>query len=168
LGWSDGHNVRIDIRWSENDVDRDRKYAAELIALAPDVVLAGGTLSVAALQHVSRTLPIVFVGVSDPVGAGFVDTLSRPGGNVTGFMIFEYSMSGKWLELLKQIAPGVTRAAILRSVRRHPGHGAVAWGGGEPGQHSRRRRDRTRRRGLRPLLKWRPDRNAERREIGSS
>ena len=114
LGWSDGRNVRIDIRWSHNDVDLDRKYAAELIALAPDILLAAGTLSVTALQRVTHTLPIVFVGVSDPVGAGVVDSLARPGGNVTGFMIFEYSMSGKWLELLKQIAPSVTRAAVLR------------------------------------------------------
>jgi putative ABC transport system substrate-binding protein len=121
LGWSDGRTVRIDIRWSANDVELDRKYAAELVALAPDVVLAGGTLSVAALQHLSRTLPIVFVGVSDPVGAGFVDTLSRPGGNITGFMLFEYSMSGKWLELLKQIAPGVTRAAVLRDAANPAG-----------------------------------------------
>jgi putative ABC transport system substrate-binding protein len=113
-GWSDGRNVRIDIRWGENDVDRDRRYASELVALAPDVILASGTLSVVALQHVTRTLPIVFVGVSDPVGAGLVDTLARPGGNVTGFMIFEYSLSGKWLELLKEIAPRVTRVAVLR------------------------------------------------------
>ena len=114
IGWTDGQNVRFDIRWGVNDVDLDRKYAAELVALAPDVVLAAGTLSVAALQRVSRTLPIVFVGVSDPVGAGLVDTLARPGGNVTGFMLFEYSSSGKWLELLKQIAPRLTRAAVLR------------------------------------------------------
>jgi putative ABC transport system substrate-binding protein len=114
LGWSDGRNVRFDIRWSENDVDRDRRYAAELAALMPDVVLASGTLSVAAFQHITRTLPMVFVRVSDPVGAGFVDSLARPGGNTTGFMLFEYSSSGKWLELLKQIAPTVTRAAILR------------------------------------------------------
>jgi putative ABC transport system substrate-binding protein len=114
LGWNDGRNVRLDIRWSANDVDLDRKYAAELVALAPDVVLANGTLSVTALQRVTHTLPIVFVGVSDPVGAGVVDSLARPGGNVTGFMIFEYSMSGKWLELLKQVAPSVTRAAVLR------------------------------------------------------
>ncbi len=114
LGWSDGHNVQIDTRWGANDVDRDRKYSAELVALAPDVILAAGTLSAAALQHVTRSLPIVFVQVSDPVGAGIVDTLARPGGNVTGFMNFEYSLSGKWLELLKQIAPSVKRAAILR------------------------------------------------------
>jgi putative ABC transport system substrate-binding protein len=114
MGWSDGQNVRFDIRWGVNDVDLDRRYAAELVALAPDVVLAAGTLSVAALQRVTRTLPIVFVGVSDPVGAGLVDTLARPGSNVTGFMLFEYSSSGKWLELLKQIAPRLTRAAVLR------------------------------------------------------
>jgi len=114
LGWSEDRNVRIDIRWGENDVERDRKYATELLALAPDVILASGTLSVAALRRVTRTSPIVFAGVSDPVGAGFVDTLARPGGNVTGFMIFEYSLSGKWLELLKEIAPRLMRAAVLR------------------------------------------------------
>ena len=114
LGWNEGRNVRIDTRWGENDVERDRRYATELLAFAPDVILASGTLSVAALRRVSRTSPIVFVGVSDPVGAGFVDTLARPGGNVTGFMIFEYSLSGKWLELLKEIAPRLMRAAVIR------------------------------------------------------
>jgi putative tryptophan/tyrosine transport system substrate-binding protein len=114
LGWSDGRNVRIDTRWGENDVERERRYAAELVALAPDVIVASGTVSVAALQNVTRTLPIVFVGVSDPVGAGFVDSLARPSGNTTGFLLFEYSLSGKWAELLKQIAPRVTRAAVLR------------------------------------------------------
>jgi len=114
LGWSEGRNVLIDIRWGENDVERDRRYAAELLAFAPDVILASGTLSVAALRRVTRTSPIVFVGVSDPVGAGLVDTLARPGGNVTGFMIFEYSSSGKWLELLKEIAPRLMRVAVLR------------------------------------------------------
>jgi putative ABC transport system substrate-binding protein len=116
LGWSDGRNIRIDTRWGENDVDRDRGYAAELVALAPDLILASGTLSVAALRHATRTLPIVFVEVSDPVGAGLVDSLSRPGGNITGFMNFEYSLSGKWLELLKEIAPQVTRAAVIRDL----------------------------------------------------
>jgi putative ABC transport system substrate-binding protein len=115
LGWTDGGNVRIDVRWGADDVDRERRYAAELIALAPDIVLASGTLSVTAFQHVSRTLPIVFVGVTDPVGAGFVDSLARPGGNVTGFMIYEYDLSGKWLELLKQIAPNITRVAVIRN-----------------------------------------------------
>ena len=114
LGWSDGHNVRIDTRWSESDAERDRRDAAELVALAPDVILATGTPSVAALQHITRTLPIVFVRVTDPVGAGFVETLARPGGNTTGFMNSEYSLSGKWLELLNQIAPSVTRTAVLK------------------------------------------------------
>jgi putative tryptophan/tyrosine transport system substrate-binding protein len=123
LGWSDGRNVRIDTRWGANDVDLDRKYAAELVALAPDVILASSTPSVTALQHVTRTLPIVFVQVSDPVGAGVVDTLARPGGNTTGFMNFEYSLSGKWLELLKQIAPSVTRVAILRDPANPAGIG---------------------------------------------
>jgi putative ABC transport system substrate-binding protein len=111
LGWSDGRNVQIDIRWGEDDVDRERKAAVELVALAPDIIVASGTLSVAALRNISRTLPIVFAAVADPVGAGFVDSLARPVGNATGFMIYEYSLSAKWLELLKQIAPGVTRAA---------------------------------------------------------
>jgi putative tryptophan/tyrosine transport system substrate-binding protein len=114
LGWSDSRNMRIDTRWGENDVDRDRRYAAELVGLAPDLIFASGTLSVAALRNITRTLPIVFVNVSDPVGAGFVDTLARPSGNITGFMNFEYSQAGKWLELLKEIAPRLTRAAVLR------------------------------------------------------
>jgi len=114
LGWSEGRNVRIDIRWGGNDVERDRRYAAELIALAPDVIMAAGTLSVTALQRDSRAIPIVFNSVSDPVGAGFVNNLPHPGGNVTGFMIFEYGMSGKWLELLKQIVPRLMRVGVLR------------------------------------------------------
>jgi ABC-type uncharacterized transport system substrate-binding protein len=114
IGWSEGHNVRFDVRWGANDVDRDRRDAAELVGLAPDVILAGGTPGVVALQRVTRSVPIVFVGVTDPVGAGLVDTLARPRGNITGFMLLEYSSSGKWLELLKQIAPHLTRAAVLR------------------------------------------------------
>jgi putative ABC transport system substrate-binding protein len=123
LGWSDGRNARIDTRWGENDLDRERKYAAELVALAPDIILASGTVSVAALQHVTRSVPIVFAGVADPVGAGIVDSLARPGSNVTGFMNFEYNLSGKWLELLKQIAPQVTRAAVLRNSETPAGIG---------------------------------------------
>jgi ABC-type uncharacterized transport system substrate-binding protein len=115
LGWSEGRNMRMETRWGENDIDRARRYAAELVALAPDVILASGSVSVSALQHVTRTLPIVFAAVGDPVGIGLVDSLARPGGNVTGFMNFEYSLSGKWLELLKQIAPRVTRATVLRN-----------------------------------------------------
>jgi len=121
LGWSDGRNIRIDMRWGVNDVDRDRRDAAELVTLAPDVILASGTPSVAALQHASRSLPIVFVGVTDPVGAGLVDTLARPGGNVTGFMLLEYSSSGKWLELLKQIAPFVKQVGVLRDTANPAG-----------------------------------------------
>jgi ABC-type uncharacterized transport system substrate-binding protein len=114
LGWTDRGNVRIDTRWGAGDVDRIRRYAAELVALAPDVIMTGGALPVAALQQATHTVPIVFVIVVDPVGAGFVDNLARPGGNATGFLLFEFGISGKWLELLKQIAPGVSRAAILR------------------------------------------------------
>jgi len=114
LGWSEGRNVRIDIRWGGNDVERDRRYAAELIALAPDVIMAAGTLAVTALQRDSHAIPIVFSSVSDPVGAGFVNNLAHPGGNVTGFMIFEYGVSAKWLELLKQIVPRLTQVGVLR------------------------------------------------------
>jgi putative ABC transport system substrate-binding protein len=114
LGWTDGRNVRIDFRWGAADAERIRTYAAELVALAPDVILAAGAVTVGPLQHASRTIPIVFAGVTDPVGAGIVASLARPGGNATGFMNFEYGVSGKWLELLKQIAPRVTRAAVLR------------------------------------------------------
>ena len=113
LGWSDGRNLRIDTRWAT--ADDIRRHAAELAALAPDVLLAAtGTATVAPLLQATRTVPIVFVTVIDPVGAGFVASLAQPGGNATGFTIYEYSMSGKWLELLKEIAPGVTRAAVLR------------------------------------------------------
>jgi len=114
LGWSDGRNVRIDTRWAVGDVDRFRQYTAELVALAPDAVLASSSLAVAALQKVTRMVPIVFVGVVDPVGAGFVDSLAHPGGNTTGFTNFEYGLSGKWLELLKEIVPPVKRVAVLR------------------------------------------------------
>jgi putative ABC transport system substrate-binding protein len=114
LGWSDGNNVRVDTRWGEDDVGLSRTYAAELVAFAPDVVMTAGAPGMAALQRISRTLPIVFVAIVDPVGAGFAESLARPGGNATGFMTYEYSLGGKWLELLKQIAPSVTRVAFLR------------------------------------------------------
>jgi putative tryptophan/tyrosine transport system substrate-binding protein len=114
LGWTDGHNVRVDTRWGRGDADRIRKYAAELAALAPDVIFATGGPSVEQLLKVTRVVPIVFAITPDPVGSGLVESLSRPGGNATGFVQFEYSLSGKWLELLKQIVPGVTRAAVLR------------------------------------------------------
>ena len=114
LGWSDGRNLRIDAHSTASEPDDLRKRAAELVALAPDVILAGGTSTVAPLLQATRTVPIVFAGTADPVGAGLVASFARPGGNVTGFMQFEYSFSATWLELLKQIAPSVTRAAVLR------------------------------------------------------
>jgi putative ABC transport system substrate-binding protein len=112
LGWTDGRNIRIDYRWGAGDADK-RKYVAELVALAPDVILASGSSTVGPLLQATRTVPIVFPIMPDPVAGGFVDSLAHPGGNATGFMLFEYSISGKWLELLKQIAPGVTRVAVL-------------------------------------------------------
>ena len=114
LGWTDGSDVRIDFRWGAGNAENYRKYAAELIALAPDVILAAGTAVLEPMLQAMHTVPIVFVNVADPVGAGFVDSLARPGGNVTGFIQFEYSLSAKWMELLKQIAPQVTRAAVIR------------------------------------------------------
>jgi putative ABC transport system substrate-binding protein len=114
LGWTDGRNVRIDYRFGGGDADSIRKHAVELAALAPDVILAAGAAAVGPMLQAARNVPIVFVIVPDPVGAGFVESLSRPGGNATGFINFEYSIGAKWLEILKQVAPGVTRAAVLR------------------------------------------------------
>src|SRR5262245_49011213 len=115
LGWIEGRNVRIDTRWATSNADELRRHAAELAASAPDVLVAGtGTATAAPLLQATRTVPIVFVSVIDPVGAGFVASMARPGGNATGFLMFEYGLSGKWLELLKQIVPGVTRVAVLR------------------------------------------------------
>jgi ABC-type uncharacterized transport system substrate-binding protein len=114
FGWKAGPDFAIDVRWGADDVALENKYAAELIGLAPSVVLASGTMSVAAVQGVDHPPPIIFVGVTDPAGAGFVENLARPGGSVTGFMLFEYGFTAKWLELLKQIQPNVKRAAVLR------------------------------------------------------
>ena len=114
LGWTIGRNMRIEIRWSGGKADDARRYAAELVAFAPDVSLAHGVSTVRPLLQATRTVPIVFPIASDPVGMGLVDSLARPGGNATGFMSFEYTLSGKWLELLKEIAPGVTRVAVLQ------------------------------------------------------
>jgi putative tryptophan/tyrosine transport system substrate-binding protein len=114
FGWTDGRNVRIDYRWAAGDADRHRRYAAELVALAPDVVLASGSTSTMSLHQLTRTVPIVFVNLIDPVGAGFVESLVRPGSNATGFTMFEYSLSAKWLELLKEIVPLLKLAAVLR------------------------------------------------------
>src|SRR6516162_5451843 len=124
LGWRIGHNVRIDTRWSADNADQSAKYAAELVALTPDIILASGTLAVTALQHISRTLPIVFASVADPVGAGIVDSLAHPGGNATGFMNYEYNLAAKYLELLQEIAPSVTRVAIIRNAA-HPAGVAI-------------------------------------------
>jgi putative ABC transport system substrate-binding protein len=114
LGWTVGRNVRIEYRWGAGDAELFRRHGLELVALAPDVILAGGGAVVPSLLQATRTIPIVFTGTPDPVGAGFVESLARPGGNATGFTIFEYGISGKWLELLKEIAPHVTRAAVIR------------------------------------------------------
>ena len=121
LGWNLGRNVRIETRWAGANSADIRNYAAELVALAPDLILAHGTSTAAPLLQVTRTVPVVFVAVADPVGAGLVDTLVRPRGNATGFMAYEYSLSGKWLELLKQIVPDVTRVAILRDASQGSG-----------------------------------------------
>ena len=114
LGWTDGRNVQIEVRWAGGDEAEARKYAEELVALAPDVILVTGGTGLEVMLKATRTIPIVFVVVPDPVGSGFVERLSRPGGNATGFMMFEYNLCGKWLELLKEIAPSVTHAAVLR------------------------------------------------------
>jgi putative tryptophan/tyrosine transport system substrate-binding protein len=126
LGWTVGRNVRIEYRWGAGDLDRFRRYAAELVALAPDVVLASSGSIVGAFQQASRTVPIVFVTTIDPVGGGWVESLSRPGTNATGFASFEFSMSGKWLELLKEIAPGVKRVAVIRDPLVPAGSGGLA------------------------------------------
>jgi putative ABC transport system substrate-binding protein len=139
LGWTVGPNVRIDYRWGAGDAASTRKNAAELVAVAPDVILTNSAAGVAPLLEATRTVPIVFVLVADPVGAGFVDSLARPGGNATGFISLEYGVTSKWLELLKEMAPGVTRVAVIRDPRhhgrdrhvwRHPVGGAVARDGG--------------------------------------
>src|SRR5215471_4297145 len=127
LGWTDGRNIQIDTRWATTKAEDIRRHAAELAALAPDVILAAtGTATVAPLLQSTRTVPIVFAVVIDPFGAGFVDSLAHPGGNATGFTIFEYGMSGKWLELLKQITPSLTRAAVLRDPTIASGIGQFA------------------------------------------
>ncbi len=126
LGWTDGRNVRIDTRWAGGHASEIRNYAAEMLALPPDVIVATGTAALPSILQATRTVPIVFVNVADPVGAGFIDSMARPGGNAMGFVQFEYTLSGKWLELLKQIAPGVTRAAVLRDPAIASGIGQFA------------------------------------------
>jgi hypothetical protein len=166
LGWSDSGNLRIDTRWAT--ADDIHRHAAELAALVPDVLLAGtGTATVSALLQATRTVPIVFVTVIDPVGAGFVASLAQPDGNATGFTSYEYNMSGKWLELLKEIAPRVTRAAVLRDPAVASGIGRsgavqIVAGAGEPGRRARCRRNRARRHCIRARFEWRPDRDGRR------
>jgi ABC-type uncharacterized transport system substrate-binding protein len=162
LGWSDGRNVQIDIRWGGGDPERIHKYAAELVALAPDAILATSTIVVRPLQQATHTVPIVFVQVIDPVGAGIVATLARPGGNTTGFTVFEYGLSGKWLELLKEIAPRVERVAVTRD-SAGAGPARIA-----PVRCAQCRRDRAYHRGVRGEFKRWPDRNRNCRGNGSS
>jgi len=126
LGWTVGRNLRIDYRWGAMDADRARRYAPELVALAPDVILAVSAPAVVALQQAARAVPMVFVNIVDPVGAGFVESLARPGGNATGFIAFEYVISAKWLELLKEIAPQLKRVAVLRDADIASGIGQLA------------------------------------------
>jgi putative tryptophan/tyrosine transport system substrate-binding protein len=126
LNWTDGSNLQIDYRWAAGDAERIRKLVAEIIALAPDVILTSGSSLVAPMMQATRTIPIVFVQVIDPVGSGFVESLARPGGNITGFTQFEYSLAAKWVELLKQIAPQVSRAAVIRDPRLGYGIGQFA------------------------------------------
>jgi ABC-type uncharacterized transport system substrate-binding protein len=124
-GWTIGRNVQIDTRWAAGDVERFRRYAAELVALAPDVILAVGAGAAGPLRQATRTVPIVFVNTTDPVGAGFVESLAQPGGNATGFLLYEYGTSGKWLELLREMAPRVTRVAVLRDSALPAGTGQL-------------------------------------------
>jgi putative tryptophan/tyrosine transport system substrate-binding protein len=126
LGWIDGRNLQVDLRWATNDAQRIRRDATELVALTPDAIVATANQAVAALQQATRSIPIVFVQTADPVGAGFVESLARPGGNITGFTPFEFGTSAKWLELLKEIAPNVTRAAVLRDATNPGAIGQMA------------------------------------------
>ena len=126
LGWTVGRNVRIEYRWGGGDLDRFRRYAAELVALSPDVIVASSGSIVGALQQTSRTVPIVFVTTVDPVGGGWVESLARPGTNATGFASHDFSMGGKWLELLKEVAPGMTRVAVVRDASVPAGAGGFA------------------------------------------
>jgi ABC-type uncharacterized transport system substrate-binding protein len=172
LGWTVGRNVRIDMRWAAGDAARIRKYAEELVVLAPDVILAPGSATTGPLLQLTRAVPIVFATIPDPVGAGFVESLARPGGNATGFTAFEYGTSGKWLELLKEIVPNMTRVGGHirrdRPVCRDSIGGAVARCRIDPNQPARSRRVRARHRGLRGPLEWWPDRHAKRIGVGSS
>jgi len=126
LGWIDGHNVRVEVRWTRGDPVEARKDAEELVALPADVIMAAGQLPLQALLQATRSVPIVFYGAADPVGSGFIDSLARPGGNATGFLLFEYALAGKWAELLKEVAPTVTRVGVLRDATLSAGIGQFA------------------------------------------
>jgi len=139
-GWIEGHNVRIDTRWGAGDANRTRRYAAELVALAPDVIVAASTPALGPLQSATRTVPIVFVQVADPVGGGFVDNLQRPGGNMTGFSVFDYSIGTKWREPGSGSA-GAGHGLWQRTVRCHPDGSGLVRGGAEPAQRTRHWRD---------------------------
>ena len=169
LGWSIGRNLRLDHRWGPLDDERLRQRAHELVALTPDVMLVAGGGAAEAVQRASRTVPVVLAQSIDPVGAGFVASLARPGGNVTGFTQFEYSLAGKWLQLLKEITPGVTNVGVLRDLRAgscccdwtvggHSGHDRADRGGVDSDLNSRRQRHRTRYCRIRARLEWWPDR----------
>jgi putative ABC transport system substrate-binding protein len=142
FGWAIGRNVRIEYRWGAGNSDQTRRYAAELVALAPEVILTSGGTAVAPLLQATRTIPIVFAQVPDPVGAGFVKSLAHPGGNATGFVTFEYGLSAKWLELLREIAPDVTRATVIRdpaasagiAMGRNPGRSTIGQSASKPDQ----------------------------------
>ena len=126
LGWTDGGNLRIDYRWAANDPELIRKFAAELVAMTPDVILTSGSIVVGPMARATLNIPIVFLQVIDPVGSGLIESMAQPGGNITGFTQFEYSLAGKWLELLKEIAPNLSRVAVLRDATRGPGIGQFA------------------------------------------
>ena len=136
LGWTEGRNMRLEIRWGASDLGLQRMYAKELVQLQPDVILAHGTTPTGALQRETSTIPIVFAAVSDPVGEGFVESLPRPGGNITGFIFTEGGMGGKWLELLKELAPRVKRAAMIFNPATAPGHGSYYMSSFESGARS--------------------------------
>src|SRR5215475_1062546 len=177
-GWIEGRNIRVDIRWGAGDPEGIRRYAAELVALAPDVILAVSSATTEPLLHATRTVPIVFVQVAEPVGAGFVETLARPGGNVTGFMLYEYGISGKWLgaaqgDRARREARGFPSKSCCGDrdcwrVRRDAGRGSIARAGGAPDQRARRARDRARHRGIRASRERRPDRGGRRGAGGAS
>ena len=176
LGWTIGHNLSIDTRWTGANAAEIRRHAAELVALVPDVILAHGASTVGPLLQATRTVPIVFPAVSDPVAAGFVDSLARPGGNATGFMTAEYSIGGKWLELLMQIAPGVTRVAVLRDPTQGSGTSQLAAIQTVAPSlrievnpiNTRDAAEIERRRGFRTRSEWRPDHDGERVVANSS